>query len=211
MKAQCDPAEGVNTQLLFDALLRKVKSEVRIPEGYMLKIFGEQESQAESNSALAANMPLALVLIFIVLLLLFGNYRDPIVILLMTPLIFIGVAGGLIITGNSFDFFSLLGLIGLVGMNIKNAVILLSAINELRAEGVPPAEAIIKAAKQRLVPVVLASVTTILALIPLLFDSLFAGMAATIMGGLLVATMLTMCVLPVVYALFYKIRFTVKN
>lgn len=211
MKAQCDPAEGVNTQRLFDDLLRKVRSEVRIPDGYTLKIFGEQESQEESNAALAANMPLALVLIFIVLLLLFGNYRDPIVILLMTPLIFIGVAGGLIITGNSFDFFSLLGLIGLVGMNIKNAVILLSAINELRAEGVPPAEAIVRAAKQRLVPVVLASVTTILALIPLLFDSLFAGMAATIMGGLLVATILTMCVLPVVYALFYKIRFTVKN
>ncbi|MBQ3198029.1 MAG: efflux RND transporter permease subunit [Alistipes sp.] len=211
MKAQCDPAEGVNTQLLFDDLLRKVRSEVRIPDGYTLKIFGEQESQEESNAALAANMPLALVLIFIVLLLLFGNYRDPIVILLMTPLIFIGVAGGLIITGNSFDFFSLLGLIGLVGMNIKNAVILLSAINELRAEGVPPAEAIVRAAKRRLVPVVLASVTTILALIPLLFDSLFAGMAATIMGGLFVATILTMCVLPVVYALFYKIRFTVKN
>lgn len=211
MKAQCDPAEGVNTQRLFDDLLRKVRSEVRIPDGYTLKIFGEQESQEESNAALAANMPLALVLIFIVLLLLFGNYRDPIVILLMTPLIFIGVAGGLIITGNSFDFFSLLGLIGLVGMNIKNAVILLSAINELRAEGVPPAEAIVRAAKRRLVPVVLASVTTILALIPLLFDSLFAGMAATIMGGLFVATILTMCVLPVVYALFYKIRFTVKN
>ena len=211
MKAQCDPAEGVNTQRLFDDLLRQVSKEVTIPDGYTLKIFGEQESQEESNAALAANMPLALVLIFIVLLLLFGNYRDPIVILLMTPLIFIGVAGGLIITGNSFDFFSLLGLIGLVGMNIKNAVILLSAINELRAEGVPPAEAIVRAAKRRLVPVVLASVTTILALIPLLFDSLFAGMAATIMGGLFVATILTMCVLPVVYALFYKIRFTVKN
>ena len=211
MKAQCDPAEGVNTQLLYEDLLRKVKSEVRIPDGYALKVFGEQESQSESNAALAANMPLALVLIFIVLLLLFGNYRDPIVILLMTPLIFIGVAGGLIFTGNSFDFFSLLGLIGLVGMNIKNAVILLSSINELRTEGLPPAEAVVEAAKQRLVPVVLASMTTILALIPLLFDSLFAGMAATIMGGLLVATILTMGVLPVVYALFYKIRFTVKD
>ena len=176
-----------------------------------MKVFGEQESQAESNAALAANMPLALVLIFIVLLLLFGNYRDPIVILLMTPLIFIGVAGGLIFTGNSFDFFSLLGLIGLVGMNIKNAVILLSSINDLRTLGVPPIEAVVEAAKQRLVPVVLASMTTILALIPLLFDSLFAGMAATIMGGLLVATMLTMCVLPVVYALFYKIKITVKD
>ena len=211
MKAQCDPAEGVNTQLLYEDLLRKVKSEVRIPDGYALKVFGEQESQSESNAALAANMPLALVLIFIVLLLLFGNYRDPIVILLMTPLIFIGVTGGLIFTGNSFDFFSLLGLIGLVGMNIKNAVILLSSINELRTEGLSPAEAVVEAAKQRLVPVVLASMTTILALIPLLFDSLFAGMAATIMGGLLVATILTMGVLPVVYALFYKIRFTVKD
>ena len=211
MKAQCDPVEGVNTQLLLDDLLRKVKSEVRIPDGYALKVFGEQESQAESNAALAANMPLALVLIFIVLLLLFGNYRDPIVILLMTPLIFIGVAGGLIFTGNSFDFFSLLGLIGLVGMNIKNAVILLSSINDLRTLGVPPIEAVVEAAKQRLVPVVLASMTTILALVPLLFDSLFAGMAATIMGGLLVATILTIGVLPVVYALFYKIKITVKD
>ena len=208
MKAQCDPAEGVNTQILLDDLLRRVRSEVTIPDGYTMKIFGEQESQAESNAALAANMPLALVLIFIILLLLFGNYRDPIVILLMTPLIFIGVAGGLILTGNSFDFFSLLGLIGLVGMNIKNAVILLSSINDLRQCGAPPAEAVVEAAKQRLLPVVLASMTTILALIPLLFDSLFAGMAATIMGGLLVATMLTMGVLPVVYSLFYKIRFT---
>ena len=210
MKAQCDPAEGVNTQILLDDLLRRVRSEVTIPDGYTMKIFGEQESQAESNAALAANMPLALVLIFIILLLLFGNYRDPIVILLMTPLIFIGVAGGLILTGNSFDFFSLLGLIGLVGMNIKNAVILLSSINDLRQCGAPPAEAVVEAAKQRLLPVVLASMTTILALIPLLFDSLFAGMAATIMGGLLVATVLTMGVLPVVYSLFYKIRFT-KN
>lgn len=208
MKAQCDPAEGVNTQILLDDLLRSVRSEVTIPDGYTMKIFGEQESQAESNAALAANMPLALVLIFIILLLLFGNYRDPIVILLMTPLIFIGVAGGLILTGNSFDFFSLLGLIGLVGMNIKNAVILLSSINDLRQCGAPPAEAVVEAAKQRLLPVVLASMTTILALIPLLFDSLFAGMAATIMGGLLVATVLTMGVLPVVYSLFYKIRFT---
>ena len=211
MKAQCDPVEGVNTQLLFEDLQRRIKENIRIPDGYTLKVFGEQESQAESNAALAANMPLALVLIFIVLLLLFGNYRDPIVILLMTPLIFIGVAGGLIFTGNSFDFFSLLGLIGLVGMNIKNAVILLSSINDLRTLGVPPIEAVVEAAKQRLVPVVLASMTTILALIPLLFDSLFAGMAATIMGGLLVATILTMGVLPVVYALFYKIKITVKD
>ena len=196
----------MNAINLFDKLLARVKAEVAIPEGYMLKIFGEQESQKESNDALAENMPLALVLIFVVLLLLFGNYRDPIVILLMTPLIFIGVVWGLLLTGNSFDFFSLLGLLGLVGMNVKNAVILLSTINEQREAGVAPYDAVLVAARDRLVPVTVASVTTILALIPLLFDSLFAGMAATIMGGLLVATLLTIFVLPVTYSLFYGIK-----
>lgn len=205
MKAQCDPAADVNTQKLFDRVLSEVKAKVHIPDGYSLKIFGEQESQQESNDALAENMPLAMVLIFVVLLLLFGNFRDPIAILLMTPLIFIGVVGGLLITGNNFDFFSLLGLLGLVGMNVKNAVILLSSIDEKRLAGHTPYSAIISAAHERLIPVCVASITTILALIPLLFDSLFAGMAATIMGGLLVATILTMIILPAVYAIFHNI------
>lgn len=206
MEAQCDPADGENTQRLLDRLLGRVQREVAIPEGYRLKIFGEAESQAESNWALAANMPLTLVLIFVILLLLFGNYRDPIVVLLMVPLIFIGVVGGLLISGSQFDFFSLLGLFGLLGMNVKNAVILLSSINEKRQSGISPYDAVVGAAKERLQPVLLASITTILALIPLLFDSLFKSMAATIMGGLFVATLLTMLILPVVYAIFYNIK-----
>lgn len=206
MKAQCDPAEGVNTRRLFDQLLDEVNAKIDIPDGYSLKIFGEQESQQESNEALAKNMPLAMVLIFIILLMLFGNFRDPIAILLMSPLIFIGVVGGLLLTGNSFDFFSLLGLLGLVGMNVKNAVILLTSIKDRQRDGLSPYAAIIAAAHDRIIPVSVASITTILALIPLLFDSLFAGMAATIMGGLLIATILTMIVLPVVYAIFYNIK-----
>jgi multidrug efflux pump subunit AcrB len=142
----------------------------------------------------------------VVLLMLFGNYRDSLIILLMTPMIFVGVVAGLLFTGNSFDFFSLLGMIGLVGMNIKNAVILVSSINQLREMGADPYEAVVEAARSRLLPVCMASGTTILALIPLLFDSLFAGMASTIMGGLLVATLLTMVLLPVVYAIFYNIK-----
>lgn len=206
MKAQCDPAEGVNTSQLFDHILEKVKSQVYIPAGYSLKVFGEQESQQESNNALLKNIPLAFVLIFLVLLMLFGNFRDPIAILLMTPLIIVGVVGGLVITGNSFDFFSLLGLLGLVGMNIKNAVILLSSIKENLSAGLQPYSAVVTAAHDRLIPVSVASITTILALIPLLFDSLFASMAATIMGGLFVATILTMVLLPVVYTIFYNIK-----
>ena len=81
----------MNTGRLFDAILTEVKGKVQIPEGYEMRIFGEQESQQESNEALGENMPLALVLIFIVLLLLFDNFRDPTIILLMTPLIFVGV------------------------------------------------------------------------------------------------------------------------
>lgn len=206
MKAQCDPAEGVNTSQLFNQILEKVKSQVYIPSGYSLKVFGEQESQQESNNALLKNIPLAFVLIFLVLLMLFGNFRDPIAILLMTPLIIVGVVGGLVITGNSFDFFSLLGLLGLVGMNIKNAVILLSSIKENLSVGLQPYSAVVTAAHDRLIPVSVASITTILALIPLLFDSLFASMAATIMGGLFVATILTMVLLPVVYTIFYNIK-----
>lgn len=206
MKAQCDPKDGVNTIRAMDKLMKRIKHEVQLPDGYQMKIFGEQESQAESNDALAKNMPLALVVIFIVLLLLFNNFRDPVIILLMTPLIFIGVVAGLLLTGNQFDFFSLLGLLGLVGMNVKNGVILLDAIRLKRNIGENPYQAVVEATQSRLLPVLLASVTTILALVPLLFDSLFSSMAATIMGGLLVATILTMVVLPVAYAIAHGVR-----
>ena len=206
MKAQCDPGRGVNTMRLYAALRDSVLRGVVLPEGYSMKVFGEQESQQESNSALARYMPLAMVLIFIVLLLLFRNYREPVVILLMIPLIFIGVVLGLAVTGKVFNFFSLLGLLGLVGMNIKNAVVLVGQVGVLRSEGKDAYEALTAATRSRIVPVAMASGTTILGMLPLLFDSMFGAMAATIMGGLLVATLLTVCVLPVVYAIFYNIR-----
>ena len=206
MKAQCDPGRGVNTMRLYAALRDSVLRGVVLPEGYSMKVFGEQESQQESNSALARYMPLTMVLIFIVLLLLFRNYREPVVILLMIPLIFIGVVLGLAVTGKVFNFFSLLGLLGLVGMNIKNAVVLVGQVGVLRPEGKDAYEALTAATRSRIVPVAMASGTTILGMLPLLFDSMFGAMAATIMGGLLVATLLTVCVLPVVYAIFYNIR-----
>ena len=190
MKAQCDPGRGVNTMRLYAALRDSVLRGVVLPEGYSMKVFGEQESQQESNSALARYMPLTMVLIFIVLLLLFRNYREPTVILLMIPLIFIGVVLGLAVTGKVFNFFSLLGLLGLVGMNIKNAVVLVEQIGVLRSEGKGAYEALTAATRSRIVPVAMASGTTILGMLPLLFDSMFGAMAATIMGGLLVATLL---------------------
>lgn len=206
MKAQCDPQRGVNTIALLTELKQQVASDVTLPEGYRMELFGEEESREESNAALVGKLPIALILIFITLLLLFGNLRDPMVVLVTLPLIFIGVVLGLGVTGKMFDFFSLLGLLGLIGMNVKNAVILVSRIRELREDGYEAHRAVVVAATDRFIPVVAASLTTILGMLPLLADSMFGSMAATIMGGLLVATMLVLIVLPVVYSLFYRIK-----
>lgn len=206
MKAQCDPQRGVNTIALLEELKSEVASNVTLPDGYRMELFGEEESREESNAALVGKLPIALILIFITLLLLFGNLRDPMVVLVTLPLIFIGVVLGLGVTGKMFDFFSLLGLLGLIGMNVKNAVILVSRIRELRADGYEAHRAVVVAATDRFIPVVAASATTILGMLPLLADSMFGSMAATIMGGLLVATILVLIVLPVVYSLFYRIK-----
>ncbi len=199
MMAQADPRRGVNAIAAFNRIWKQVQEEIDVPEGYTMKYFGEQESQAESNAALAANLPLTFFLMFVTLLFLFRSYRKPIVILLMLPLIFIGIVLGLVVLGKSFDFFSILGLLGLIGMNIKNAIVLVDQIDTETAAGKAPREAVISATTTRIVPVAMASGTTILGMLPLLFDAMFGGMAATIMGGLLVASALTLFVLPVAY------------
>lgn len=206
MMAQCDPRRGYNAIAAFKEVWHAVKAEMNIPQGYRMKFFGEQESQEESNAALAANLPLTFFLIFVTLLFLFRTYRRPIVILLMIPLIFIGVVLGLLVTGKTFDFFSILGLLGLIGMNIKNAIVLVDQIGVEKRAGKEPLDAVVSATVSRIVPVAMASGTTILGMLPLLFDAMFAGMAATIMGGLLVASALTLFVLPVAFCTILKIR-----
>lgn len=206
MMAQADPRRGVNAIAAFNRIWKQVQEEIDVPEGYTMKYFGEQESQAESNAALAANLPLTFFLMFVTLLFLFRSYRKPIVILLMLPLIFIGIVLGLVVLGKSFDFFSILGLLGLIGMNIKNAIVLVDQIDTETAAGKAPREAVISATTTRIVPVAMASGTTILGMLPLLFDAMFGGMAATIMGGLLIASALTLFVLPVAYCAIHKIK-----
>lgn len=205
MMAQCDPKRGYNAMAAFKEVWEVVK-DMDVPEGYTLKYFGEQESQDESNAALAENMPLTFFLIFTVLLFLFRTYRKPTVILLMLPLIFIGVVLGLLLLGKSFDFFATLGLLGLIGMNIKNAIVLVDQIDIETQSGKQPLDAVISATISRIIPVAMASGTTILGMLPLLFDAMFGGMAATIMGGLLVASILTLFVLPVAYCAIHRIK-----
>lgn len=206
MMAQCDPRRGVNAIAAFNQIWSQVQKEIKIPEGYTLKYFGEQESQVESNEALAKNLPLTFFLMFTTLLLLFKTYRKPTVILLMLPLIFIGIVLGLLLLGKSFDFFAILGLLGLIGMNIENAIVLVDQIDIENQSGLDPRKAVIKATISRIVPVAMASGTTILGMLPLLFDAMFGGMAATIMGGLLVASALTLFVLPVAYCAIHRIK-----
>ena len=206
MMAQCDPRRGVNAIAAFNQIWSQVQKEIKIPEGYTLKYFGEQESQVESNEALAKNLPLTFFLMFTTLLLLFKTYRKPTVILLMLPLIFIGIVLGLLLLGKSFDFFAILGLLGLIGMNIKNAIVLVDQIDIENQSGLDPRKAVIKATISRIVPVAMASGTTILGMLPLLFDAMFGGMAATIMGVLLVASALTLFVLPVAYCAIHRIK-----
>lgn len=205
MMAQCEPKRGQNANASA-AQIFKAAEQVKLPEGYRMKVFGEAESQTDTNNALAANMPMTFLLMFLTLLFLFGTYRKPVMIMLMVPLIFIGVVFGLVSLGKSFDFFAMLGLLGLVGMNIKNAIVLVDQIGIEIQEGRQPLDAVVQATKSRIVPVAMASGTTILGMLPLLFDAMFGGMAATIMGGLLIATFLTIVVLPVTYCIMYGIK-----
>ena len=207
MAMQCEPKRGVNAIAAFNQVLNRVKAEVKVPEGYRMKYFGEQETQDTGNAALGKYVPLTFLLIYITLLFLFPkNYRKPVLIMLMLPLVFIGVVWGLLLFGKSMDFFATLGLLGLIGMNIKNAIVLVDEIGIQLEQHDKPFVAIIEATKTRIVPVTMASGTTILGMLPLLGDAMFAGMAATIMGGLFVSTILTIFVLPVTYCIFFKIR-----
>lgn len=210
VKAQCDPARGVNTQELFTSLHSKIE-QMELPEGCSLKIFGEEKSQQESNSALADKLPLTAILILTTLLVLLSDLRNVIAVVAIMPMIFAGVVLALAISGKVFNFFALLGLLGLVGMNIKSAIVLIDRIELLQREGKTPYESLIEAAKSRTIPVIVASATTILGMLPLLFDSLFGAMAATIMGGLFVATLLTIILLPTIYSILYKIKIPSQN
>ena len=207
MLMQCEPKRGANTMAAFSHLWKEVQAKIQVPEGYKMTYFGEQSEQDKGNKAIAANIPLMFGLIYVTLLFLFPKYyRKPVLIMAMLPLIFIGVVLGLLVFGKSLDFFAMLGLLGLIGMNIKNAIVLVDEIGLQLNAGLSPVNAVIEATKTRIVPVTMASGTTILGMLPLLGDAMFAGMAATIMGGLFVSTILTIFVLPVTYCVFFKIK-----
>ena len=200
-----DPVEGVASKL-FDRLRPKIEAIPR-PNGYELEWGGEYEDSNRAKSALASKLPVFLILMVLTTIALFNNLRQPLVIWLCVPLALIGVTLGLLVTRQPFGFMALLGLLSLTGMLIKNAIVLVDEINVQTAAGNDPFTAILNSGTNRLMPVVMAASTTALGMLPLIFDAFFVSMAVTIIFGLMCATVLTMVVLPVIYAILYKLPY----
>lgn len=202
MAAQCD----VRPDHTMKEVLGEIRSEIeqmQLPSGYTFFWDSQYKDQKEAMAALTKYFPLALVLLVLILVALFGNFRQPFLIFLILPLSVIGVVIGMLVTGFQFGFFCIAGWLGLLGMIIKNVIVLVDEVNLQRKAGVKASDAIVEATVSRTRPVLMAAVTTIFGSIPLLFDVVFGGMAATIVFGLSFATLLTLFVTPALYAVFY--------
>lgn len=205
MAAMCGVQEGATMSEVHSEIRKEVEA-IQLPEGYTFFWDSQFKDQTEGLQALAKYFPLAFLMLVLILVALFCNYRDPIIILCILPLSIIGVAVGLLITGFDFGFFPIAGWLGLLGMIIKNVIVLLDEIKIQTKSGIEVYTAIIESTVARTRPVLMAATTTILGMVPLLFDVAFGGMAATIIFGLTFATMLTLFVTPALYALFYKVK-----
>ncbi|GGK62976.1 efflux RND transporter permease subunit [Amphritea balenae] len=180
---------------------------IPLPPGYKLEWGGEYESSRDAQAALFGGLPLGYLGMFIITVLLFNSVRAPLVIWATVPLAVIGVSFGLLVMGAPFSFMALLGLLSLSGMLIKNGIVLVDQINLELSQGKDPYLAVFHSAVSRVRPVAMAAITTILGMIPLLFDAFFESMAVTIMFGLGFATILTLIVVPVLFTLLYRIPY----
>ncbi|EOV0859935.1 TPA: multidrug efflux RND transporter permease subunit VmeV [Vibrio parahaemolyticus] len=190
---------------LFARVQPKVMS-LHIPEGYEITWGGEYESSKDAQEGLFGSLPMGYLLMFIITILLFNSIKKPLVIWFTVPLSIIGVAFGLLTTNMPFSFTAFLGLLSLSGMILKNGIVLLDQINLELESGKDPYLAIVDSAISRVRPVSMAALTTILGMIPLVFDAFFGSMAITIMAGLGFATVLTLIVVPVMFAILFRIK-----
>ncbi len=201
----CSPADGTETEAARQIVAQKIAS-IEFPDGYSLRWGGEKEASDQTMHYLFKQIPLGLILIIAILILLFKDYRKPTLILCCVPLLAVGIVGAMLLSGKIFNFCAIVGALGLVGMLIKNCIVLMDEINQQIANGQAATSALVESSCVRLRAVMMASLTTILGMIPLLSDDLFGSMAVTIMGGLLFSTIATLVYLPVLYALFFKIK-----
>ena len=199
-----DPIAGQASELF--ARVRPQIEAIDLPVGYELEWGGEYEDSSNAQAGLAGGVPMFTLIMVLITIMLFNSLRQPLIIWLVVPLALIGITLGLLSTNQPFGFMAILGSLSLMGMLIKNAVVLIDEINLQSGMGKELISAIVDSGVSRIRPVSMAALTTAMGMIPLLFDGFFVAMAVTIIAGLIFATMLTMVVVPVLYATFYKAR-----
>lgn len=205
IEAQCDPMPGVSAEQV-QAELNDLVQQMDLPEGYNYSWVGASELKEDGMKGIMSFMPLAGGIILLILLLLFNDYRRPLIVILCLPMAIIGIVPGLVLSGQPFSFIAIVGVIGLTGMIIKNAIVLLDEIELRLHSSTSRYQAIIDSTLSRMRPVALASLTTILGMIPLLSDPMYGSMAVAIIAGLIVGTLITLLFVPVLYSVFFGIK-----
>jgi multidrug efflux pump subunit AcrB len=211
MTIHADPKVG-NASVLFERISPKIvralegyKKNHSLGEEYSFRWGGEYESSRDAQKALAGSIPLFILLMVLIVIFLFNAIRQPLIIWLCVPLGLIGVTVGLLVMGQPFGFIALLGMLSLMGMLIKNAIVLIDQIDLEIRQGKGRYDAILDSAVSRTRPVMMAAATTVLDMMPLVFDAFYVSMAVTIMFGLTFAAVLTLLVVPVFYAIIFRI------
>jgi multidrug efflux pump subunit AcrB len=204
LSVYANPVVG-HASVLQERLQPKIEA-MQLPSGYSMEWGGEYQGSKEAQEGLFSMIPIFFLAMVFVVLALFNAVRQTIIIFLCLPLATIGVTTGLLVFREPFGFMCLLGFLGLSGMLIKNAVVLIDQIDLEIREGKDPYTAILDSAVSRLRPVSMAALTTVLGMLPLLADAFFSGMSVTIIGGLTFGTVLTLVVVPVLYASFFRIN-----
>ena len=207
---QGDIAEGLQGATVTAELLpslRQIEAGWQSRGGsYRIEVAGAVEESSKGSSSIAAGVPVMLFITFTLLMLQLHSFSRAMLVFLTGPLGIAGVAAALLSFGRPFGFVALLGVIALMGMIQRNSVILIDQIEQDRARGVPAWDAIVESAVRRLRPIVLTAAAAVLAMIPLSRSVFWGPMAVAIMGGLMVATALTLLALPAMYAAWFRVR-----
>ena len=204
---QGDVVDGVQGPTVTQAVAAQVAAlKQQMPPGYDIRIAGTQAESSKGQGAIVAGVPIMLFIIFTLLMLQLHSFSRAMLVFLTGPLGIAGVAGALLLFNRPFGFVALLGVIALMGMIMRNSVILIDQIEQDRARGLPAWDAIVEAAVRRFRPIVLTAAAAVLAMIPLSRSVFWGPMAVAIMGGLIVATALTLLALPAMYAAWFRVR-----
>jgi len=207
IKVQANPYPGELTSVLLKRLAEPIEN-IALPDGYHFKWGGEAHFSGQANSELMETIPMAVLAMVLVVVFLFGKLRQPLIVWLVVPLGVIGVVFGLLVTDIALEYIAMIGFISLSGLLIQNAIILVDRIDLEIADGKPRLDAIVDSTLSRFRPVLLGSFTTAFGVIPLYFDAFFQSLAVVIFFGLSFSTLLTLLIVPALYAVFMKVANT---